>query len=460
MPLAAAIVPAVIGAGAAVYSASKASKAANKANAAQQAADDKALALQRENFDRIYGLNQPFVQGGLGAYNKLLQQFGITSTAQPGTAGTSPLEPGTGVPTTGATGSSVFAPSDAAALHFGTAAAAPTASAAPSAAPAAPSGPAYPGGPNVIPGKPAAFDAQAYLQQNPDVAANAQERIAAGTAQTPEQVAWEHYQTYGANENRAEPMTAATPDSGMPDYMNMVRPGAAPPPTFGDRQNLDAPDMASFFSNFEADPGAAYRRSEALNGVNAASAVRGKLRSGDAAKALATLASNLGAQEYNNWFNRQQTKFQDAQGAYQYGQGRADTNYGNDRAYGTSLWQNTRDFNNGNFNEDRGFAANRYDTNNANLFNLTDVGTRAAANVSGAGTNYANNAANIYGNSADSTANTAYNRAAANAYGANGVANAAGNLFANWGGSSSTLGGYSNPGSGYGQPGANPFTIF
>lgn len=464
----AALASAVIGGGAAIYSAGQQNKATGKALDAQTIANDKALDLQREQFDRVQGLQQPFVEGGYGGFDALLQELGMggggaapvapraqawapqgggAAKTMGGPAGTSPMEPGS---------------RDAARVSEPGRAPAPTGPAAPRYA-GAPAAPTYAGG------EP---DYQAYWDANPDLAIN--------NASTPDtdltgdgQIndadrAAKHWQEFGQTEGRQLSTTPRTmTDPGTPDYMNAERPDAGPMPDYQRAQDMAvpefrrgpdmaAPNSAKYFENFEADPGAAYRRDEALAGVNANSAVRGKLRSGDAAKALATLSSNLASQEYNNWFGRQQTKFNNDNQQYQYGQNRSDTNFTQDRSYGTNLWntQQVRADNNWaddraydtskwqynaergdqNFNVDRGYQTNRADTRVSNLFDVARLGAGAASSVGGAGASYANNAGNIFGNQADATGAAASSRAGANAGAVGAIGGIASNLFANWGG--------------------------
>jgi hypothetical protein len=450
MPLAAAVIgSAVVGAGAAVYSSSQAKSAANDANAENQQAAANALAAQQANFDRIYNVNQPFVQGGVGAYNQLLDQYHI---APPGQAAPTPANTGTGAPT-------------AAQGPGGTAA--PTAGGGPHADGHPPTGPAYPGAPYTTPGSGGGFDAKTYLQQNPDVLANFQQMEATPEGKayfdgqnvtTPDQAAALHYQQFGQNEGRAEPMNPSVlPQTVTPDLMNGQRPAMAPAPTYTrpDATPLpnygSAPDLNSFFSNFQEDPGYQYARQQGLDSVNANSAARGLLRSGAAVKALQTQGDNLANQHYNDWFNRQNTLYNDARNAFQSDrtsglnvwntqQNRSDTNFNNDRAYGTAQWQYGNEQAQNNFNFDRGYQTSRYDTNTGNLFNLADEGLRAAGNVSGAGTNLANAQTSIYGSQANSAANAATQRASANAQLGGSLAGTASNLFANWGGMSSNPG--------------------
>jgi hypothetical protein len=468
MPLVAALpalVPAVIGAGASIYAASQGKHAANTAAAAEAAAHDKELAAQQANFDRILGLNQPFISGGQGAYNKLLTQFGITPYGGAPTSPTSAPAPsgggyGPGVNNYAPSGGAVkgdgsrgtiigYGPTDlpiysndpgAQSATAGGATGSPLA--APPAAPAAPaSGPAYPGAPYSTPGTPAGgggFDAATYLQQNPDVAAEVQRRLATGEITSAEQGAAEHYAQYGKPEGRAEPMNPTTPGTPgevvTPDLMNATRPDAAPAPAYTRPQGPDAPNLASYFGNYEESPEYKFLLNKSLDAVNSKSAARGLLRSGGAAKALQAEGAGLAAQDRQNWFGRQLAQAQLAQNAFQFGANRSDTNFGDDRAYGTALWQYGTDRGDQNFNTDRGYQTNRYDTNNANLFDLTRIGAGAAGAVAGAGTNFANAQSNIYDAQGQTAGNLAYNRAIANTSLVNGVANAGVNLFQNWGG--------------------------
>ena len=82
MPLAALIGPA-LSVGASLLGASSAKKAAAKTDAANQQAAREALAAQQANFDRIVGLNQPFIEGGNTAQQALMGRLGLTQPAQP-----------------------------------------------------------------------------------------------------------------------------------------------------------------------------------------------------------------------------------------------------------------------------------------------------------------------------------------------------------------------------------------
>lgn len=421
---------AVIGAGATAYGASQSKKAANKALDAQTRANEQDLALQRETRDLIVGLNEPFRQGGLSAFDALMAEYGIRPTAA-----------ATGTPAP--TGNTVT--------------------------PTAPATPAQP--------QP---DFNAYVQSDPGIMAEFNRNMASGKGReylsslgisTPADFGRWHYETYGQAEGRNLPMTQpaaptqptapgptapTTPQAPSPanpptDLMTAPRPNAPAAPVFArpQTQPFQDPGAAPAFS-FDAsriaeDPGYKFRLDESLKAVNAASLARGKLRSGDAAAALMDRASGLASQETQNAFLRQlqgyQANTQNAQFNRNFGYNvfrdatnRSDQNFADDRAYGTARWQFDTNRADQIFNLDRNFQAGRYDTRIGNLFDLARFGTAATANVSGAANNYANSASNIYGSQANAAADAAYARAQANNQMAGGLASGAGNLFAAWGG--------------------------
>jgi len=58
-----------------------AAKAAKKASAAEVAAQEKALALQKEMFERQVALQEPFRQAGIVSQNELMRQMGLSGDA-------------------------------------------------------------------------------------------------------------------------------------------------------------------------------------------------------------------------------------------------------------------------------------------------------------------------------------------------------------------------------------------
>lgn len=430
-PVLAAVAPAVIGAGATLYASGQSRRAANNANAAQQAAAAQQLAEQRAVRDQALQLQNPFIQGGYGAFDELLREYGVQPPQ--GQGGQAP--------------------------------------------PQAPQGPR--------------LDGQRYFEDNDDVEANYRRILetegpdspSLGGARTPAEYAQVHYTAYGQTEGRGAPMlpqqgaepTKVPSDVGpRPDAPQ--RPADLAPPTFSRPQDLAVPqfqrpaDMGA--PTFQFNPkdwineaGVQYRIEQGGNVVNNASAARGKLRSGDAAAALLRMGQGEASAEYGNAFNRALAGFDRAQQNYQFGQQRLDNIFNADRSYGSNLWltqqgredeitRDKRSFD-GNlwqyntdrgdrnyltdqnvFGRDRAFGADRADARVNNLFRLATAGQNAAGAVTNAGQTFANNAGNIYGSQADAAAQAAYARANANNQIAGGLASAAGNIFSayNWGG--------------------------
>lgn len=86
---------------------------------------------------------------------------------------------------------------------------------------------------------------------------------------------------------------------------------------------------------------------------------------------------------------------------YQYGQNRADNIFNLDRAYGTDLALNNRNY-----------ETSRYDTQTGNLFNLANLGQGATAQSTNAAQNYANNTGNALFSNAANQGNAALTSAA------------------------------------------------
>ena len=124
------------------------------------------------------------------------------------------------------------------------------------------------------------FDEAAYLKANPDVAISvARGKSASGLA---------HYNERGRREGRSIFLTQD--------------PGPAP-------RSADFGKYARDFgmSDFQADPGYAFRLSEGLKALDRQAAARGGLMSGGALKAAARYGQDMASDEYMNAFNRYQT---------------------------------------------------------------------------------------------------------------------------------------------------------
>jgi hypothetical protein len=276
----------------------------------------------------------------------------------------------------------------------------------------APAGPAYPGQPFSTPDSGGGNDWQAYLEANPDVLANAQQRVADGSAKSLEEVAQQHYELYGKPEGRTLPTSAVTPGQTVtPDLMNGVRPDAAPAPVYNRPQGPSAPGLPQVdWRSIEDDPGFQWETGQATRGVNAGSAARGKLRSGDAAKALQQELYGVAHSKGTDYVNRSLNLFDRAQGAYQFDANRGDQNFNTDANRGLNLYTYQTNRGDNNFDADRGYQTQRYDQNVSNLFNLTNIGANAAAGTASAGNTFATNVANGNNSVANARANAALNR--------------------------------------------------
>jgi hypothetical protein len=472
MPLAA-LIPAAISAGTAIYGASQANKANSRATTAANTANQANIAANRENRDYIAGLNQPKIAGGNAAFDMLLKEFGVGqpapqrqssyqsptyrppvgTSAQPGAMSGqrgAPGQPQVGGPT---------APPDprySSADDFG----GPQGG---NSGQMSMSDPSYfSGGPDAgyaggVPAQPqGGFDTGAYLNANPDVAQEferlnstpeGQATLQANGVTSPDDYAARHYETSGQAEGRQVQQYAPDPadPNAAPDLMNARRPDIGPAPTFERREDIrmqdygSAPDAASYYSNFEADPGAAYREKGALDAINAASAARGRLRSGDAAKALMIEGANQKAQDYNNWFNRQTQRLAADRGQFNQNRSfagnlytsqnaRQDANFGEDRTYGSNLWDLNRQRSDQNFDTDRNYQTNRSDTRVNNLFRVSGVGDNAIGNVTAAGNNFTGNAMDANATTANIAGNSAINRANANTNLVSGIGGAVSNV--------------------------------
>lgn len=425
---------AVIGAGAS-YLSNK--SAANKASDAARYAADQNAAVNREIYQQTRSDLAPYNQAGQLGLTALLQELGVTQAAQP-----APAQPaarpamataGTGTPAGAQPGfgfGDMTAEQRAGWVGTGNVRQAPSAAGKPDGgfagtSPLAPTATVAPAAPTP--------DFNAYVQSDPAIMAEFNRNMASGKGReylsslgisTPEDFGRWHYDTYGRNEGRTLPMTQpaapttptgqgpATPQGPSParpgtDLMTADRPEAGPAPVYTRADDLSAPDMASFFSNFEADPGYQFRLKEGLNAVNAASAARGKLRSGDAAMALQERGEGLANQGYGDWWNRQYQLARAAQDDYRFQQGRQDLLFENDRGFGEDRYRYTTARNDNIFDTDRAYQTNRYDQNISNLFGLVGVGQNAAAGTASAGNVFAQNQTNSNNQRATTTANAA-----------------------------------------------------
>jgi hypothetical protein len=444
MPIGAALAgSAIVGAGASIYSAGQQKKAASQAQEAADRAAQQQLAAQQAALDRVTQLEAPFQQGGALGETALLQRLGLI---QPGTTATQPdpyygYYPQGASPSQGLTDRATAVPGGLGPApktgNAGTSPAVPDVGQGVANSNPAPAGTSTQG---QVP------DWNAYLQANPDVLQWAQSGhgdpnipIEQQSLQQRAAYQWAHeQQVYGTAPRpltyvapQAQPQqTAAGPE--RTDLMTADRPTPDAAPTFTRPDQGTAPDASQFFSNFTADPGYQFALQQGLRSANAGYAARGLLKSDSAIKGLNDYAQGQAAQQYGNWWNRQNQLYNTALNIFNSNRANANQNFENDRGYGTNLYLNQRDYTNNNFNQDRQYQTGRYDTNTGNLFQLAQMGQSAAGAVGGANQSFANNASNIYGSQANAAANAAYDRASANAGMAGSLAGTASNLFGSY----------------------------
>jgi len=165
--------------------------------------------------------------------------------------------------------------------------------------------------------------------------------------------------------------------------------------TFGGVPGYDPASAMKNFgaSDFQADPGYAFRLSEGMKALDRTAASRGGLLSGATLKGAQRYGSDLASQEYQNAFNR-----------YQANRAAQEQNYGN--------------------------AFNRFQTERINtlapLQSLAGVGQSASQQAAQASQNYATGAANTLGNFGNAQASNIIGAGNARASGYVGGANAIG----------------------------------
>lgn len=142
-------------------------------------------------------------------------------------------------------------------------------------------------------------------------------------------------------------------------------------------------------ADYQSSPGFQFQLQKGLDTVNSNMAARGASNSGAAQKALASYATGLLNQDYNNQRN------------FAYDQ------FNNDRNFGYNQSLNDRNFGYGQYTDQRNYLTGRYDTGTNALMGLVGIGQNAAAGTGNAGANYASAAGNAYANNAATIGNAA-----------------------------------------------------
>ncbi len=240
-----AIGAAALGAGASAISSNSASK---RAAATSQANTDANVGLARDIYGQNRALMTPFMQRGNVAGNQINALLGLGgSQMQGGPAFVGPNALSGGA-FGGGSAASNYGLGDSPGFQFGG----------------------------------SGIDGNAYLQANPDVAAEFS-RVGAQFGNDPNAFAQFHYNTYGQNEGRAMPGVTGTP-------------GAATGQTAQEAAN-------SAFDIFKQSSGYQNRFNSAMDGVTSAYSGIGAFQSGAAARALQDRAGQVAGEEFGNYMN-------------------------------------------------------------------------------------------------------------------------------------------------------------
>lgn len=435
LPFLPAIIGGVATVGAGVLAANSASKATDKALTAQNTSTQESLAAQKAALDRITGLQQPFINAGVGQLPGLANRVGTgapnfsapsyalpQSSAYPApppapNANAGLMDRATGVPEgslgTGKTGNGTFVD--------------PASAGPPSSAVPAPSA----GAPPQATGP----DWDAYIAANPDVAAWIQAGHGdpnLGPSQTPEQAAAYHYYGAGPNDpNSGQTQGRAGPPMLAPSAGATTAPvqpsgplnlGTASPvvANYTRPDQGSSPSASQFIdpSKFTTSPGFQFRLDQGLRNTNASFGAKGLLQSGAALQGFNDYAANSASQEYQNWFTQQQQLYSDAANQFVSDRNNSNQNFADDRSYGTNLAISNRDF-----------ANNQYNTQTQNMFQLAGIGANEANALTGAVTGNANNQANLFTNQGNNAANAANAQGSTNAQLAGTIGSTVANLF-------------------------------
>ena len=334
---AASVASAAIGAGASIYAANKQSSAARRAIDAQQQATNQSIAAQERALAQVQANNQPFMQGGVQALDALLAEYGLGSSSQPSSQ----------------------------------------------------------------------YDVRQYIQNNPDVAAARSGLEAQGVIGPNGR--WATFEDWVANEQLPNAIAAGE----QRDYPMLDQSGQGGGQTtlqqqieaLGGRPQMERPDFytadyvappneADYFSNFQESPGYQFLLQEAMRNVNVARYSRGVGSSGGTLRELQNRAVGLAAQDYNNWFNRQNTLYQTAIGNSQFATNFNLANAQQRNALAQGAFESDRLYANANFDADRNFLVNENQRRIGNLAGLAGMGQSAASGVNSAALGVANNTGN------------------------------------------------------------------
>jgi hypothetical protein len=287
MPIAAAVVPALIGGAASLYAGSQANKGIQRGIDAQQQATQQSLDLQRQQFDQTRQDQAPFRQGGLAGLDAILADYGL------GNQGPQAGQPDYGAYVTG--------------------------------------------NPDI------AAEAQRVLASNPNAIGDLNQD---GRVDATDYGQY-HAQTFGDRPVPTAQGAATAPQTAEQRLQEQVgeRPTFAPREEYN-RPGYVAPDVS--INAFQASPDYNFRLQEGSRNLNAFNAAKGVTGSGAAAKALVGYGQNLAGAEYGDFVDRT-LGMTDRQNAYNQGSFESDRQYGTgvydaDRNFGTGNFQSDRTY--------------------------------------------------------------------------------------------------------------------
>lgn len=318
-----------IGAAGTAIASNNAANAANKAGQQVAESNAEALKLQKQIYDQNRQDNEPFRQLGMSSLGALAGGIGLAGYSGGSIAG-APSMTGSGY-STGTSGGQGSTP---------------------------------------IPGVPT-VDAQAYLQANPDAAANFAELRASGRtdaiATDPTAFVMNHWRTDG--ERRDLPMLTPQATSSQSTSTSGTTSGYSDPTAPGGYTMTARPDYGNVdvsLGAFQASPDYAFRLSEGNKALDRIAAASGGIMSGQRYKAAARYNQDLAGSEYTDWRN-----------------------------YTTNQFNNNRAFSENVYQGDRANLNSRYDTRNSLLLNMAGFGSSANNANQNAATNYANAGTNL-----------------------------------------------------------------
>lgn len=346
----AAVASAAIGAAGTMYAANQQSRAANQAMNAQQQATNQGIAAQERALAQVQANNQPFMQGGVQALDALLAEYGLSSNQ----------------------GSQ---------------------------------------------GQPQ-YDVAEYLRTNTDVAQRVNELRGQGIIGPNGQWAtaedWVNQvqipNALQAGEDRFYPTLdqGDAPQSGQTTLQQQIEALGGRPqmerPDFITAEYVAPPSEAQYFSNFEESPGYQFQLQEAMRNANVARYSRGIGSSGGTLRELQNRAVGLAAQDYNNWFNRQNALYQTAVGNSQFATNFNLANAQQRNALAQGAFESDRLYGNANFDADRNFLVSENQRRLSNLSGLAGMGANAAAGVNSATLGVANNTGTLLNTNANALA--------------------------------------------------------